>query len=429
MASLKYIQRKYKDGKLVAYMHKNSSVLRYKLCKIEKKWLTPTLQVKSNYPYRDADELNKEINELEERVDAAITALLYKNPSQYITAQTIDEKLSEPTIKEESNGLLLLDFKRFNVRKKEELIQKDIEKNIIRKTPPTFKDYNSACNAIEDYEYDNNCTLTFYDIDDDFLDKFKHFLAEKHVSTDEHKYKCKGGMVNKTINKRLECLTTFVRSFYRNETKAKQIWNSRIPQKVRNADIIRLQKDEVRELYNRNLKNSAYNRVRDYFVFLCLTGLRPSDFLSLNSNYFTTNKNGQCILTLYTQKVTIKIEIKLTKQAKEIAERYDYKFDGYTNQAFNRTLKEMLKDEELFEDEVIQFRNVLNQKPKPIKKLRREVICAYTGRRTFISNLIESGVPPIQVMSMTGHTKLSTLQIYIDKFSPSSKEVINVLEF
>ena len=172
MASLKYIQRKYKDGKLVAYMHKNSSVLRYKLCKIEKKWLTPTLQVKSNYPYRDADELNKEINELEERVDAAITALLYKNPSQYITAQTIDEELSEPTIKEESNGLLLLDFKRFNARKKEELIQKDLEKGINRKIPPTIKDYISACNAIEDYEYDNNCVLTLNDIDDEFLDEF-----------------------------------------------------------------------------------------------------------------------------------------------------------------------------------------------------------------------------------------------------------------
>ena len=410
-------------------MHKNSSVLRYKLCKIEKKWLTPTLQVKSNYPFRDAEELNKEINELEERVDAAITALLYKNPSQYITAQTIDEKLSEPTIKEESNGLLLLDFKHFNARKKEELIQKDLEKGINRKIPPTIKDYISACNAIEDYEYDNNCALTLNDIDDEFLDEFKHFLAEKHVNTDEHKYKCQGGMVNKTINKRLECITTFVRSFYSNEEKAKQIWNSRIHQNVRNVDIIRLEKDEVKELYNRDLKNPAYNKIRDYFIFLCLTGLRPSDFMSLNNNYFSKNKAGQCILTLYTQKTNIKIEIKLTKQAKEIAERYDYKFDGYTNQAFNRTLKDMLKEEELYEDEVKVFRNVFNQRAKPIKKLRREVISAYTGRRTFVSNLIESGVPPIQVMNMTGHTKLSTLQIYIDKFSPSSKEVINVLEF
>ena len=53
---MQYIQRKYKDGKVVAYMNKNGSVMRYKLCKIEKKWLTPTLRVKSNYPVRDADE-------------------------------------------------------------------------------------------------------------------------------------------------------------------------------------------------------------------------------------------------------------------------------------------------------------------------------------------------------------------------------------
>lgn len=429
MASLKYIQRKYKDGKLVAYMHKNGSVLRYKLCKIEKKWLTPTRQIKSEYPYRDPIEFNKEINELEERVDNAITALLYKDPSLYITANIIDEALSEPKIEEEAKGLLLLDFQLFNKRKKEELIQRDLEKGINRKIPPTIKDYVSACNAIDDYEYTFNSVLTLDDIDEEFLDEFKLFLAEPHTSTEEHKYKCRGGMVNKTINKRLECLTTFVRSFYHDEEKAKLIWQSRIYQNVRNDIIIRLQKDEVKELYNRVLKKSIYNKTRDYFVFLCLTGLRPADFFSLSSNNFSKDVKGDYILNLYTQKTNIKIEIKLTKQAAEIAERYDFQFNDNEPQTFNRKLKEMLKDEELYEDEVVIFRNVLKQKSEPIKKLRRELISAYTGRRTFISNLIEAGVPPIQVMNMTGHTKLSTLQIYIDKFSPSAKEAIKVLEF
>ena len=61
MASYKYVQRKYREGKVVAYMRKNGSVMRYKLCKIDKKWLTTTLQVKSDYPLRNAEELNKEI--------------------------------------------------------------------------------------------------------------------------------------------------------------------------------------------------------------------------------------------------------------------------------------------------------------------------------------------------------------------------------
>ena len=204
---------------------------------------------------------------------------------------------------------------------------------------------------------------------------------------------------------------------------------SRILRNDRNKEIIRLYKDEIKDLYNRELKDSSRNMIRDYFVFLCLTGLRFADFVSINKDNFVMGKDGLVTLSLYTQKTNIRVEIRLTKQAKEIAERYDYKFDGYTNQAFNRAIKELLKDEELFEDEIVTYREVLNQKPQPIKMPRREKITAHTARPTFISMMIENGVQPIHVMHMVGHTKMSTLQIYIDRFSPKAENEIKVLEF
>lgn len=436
MASYKYVQRKYREGKVVAYMRKNGSVVRYKLCKIDKKWLTTTLQVKSDYPLRNAEELNKEIDRLEELVDNTVAELLYDNPKLYITCAVIDkaiadkEKMVKEKAEESDKQLLLYDFKLWNRRKKEELVKKDIAKGLNRKTPPTIKDYISACNAIEDYEYDNNCTLRLQDVNEDFIEDFKEFLADEHVSTEDgHKYKCRGGMVNRTIDKRLECLSAFIRSFYGDVEKAQFIFEARLGNNSRNRTIIRLQKDEIKELYNRELRNPSYNCVRDYFVFLCLTGLRFGDFVSINKDNFVMGKGGLVTLSLYTQKTNIRVEIRLTKQAKEIAERYDYKFDGYTNQAFNRAIKELFKDEELFEDEIVTYREVLNQKPQPIKMLRREKITAHTCRRTFISTMIENGVQPIHVMHMVGHTKMSTLQIYIDRFSPKAENEINVLEF
>lgn len=435
MAAYKYVQRKYREGKVVAYFRKNDSVVRYKLCKIEKKWLTTTLQVKSDYPLRSADELNKEINALEELVDKTITELLYDNPKLYITCAIIDKAIAEKAerakekAEENDKQLLLYDFRLWNKRKKEELVKKDIEKGLNRKIPPTIKDYISACNAVEDYEYDYNCKLRLQDVDDDFIENFKEFLADEHVSTDVHKYKCRGGMVNRTIDKRLECLSAFIRSYYGDVAKAQLLFESRLGNNSRNRTIIRLDKAEIKDLYNRALKNPVYNRVRDYFVFLCLTGLRFGDFVSINKDNFVMGKDGLVTLSLYTQKTNIRVEVKLTKQAKEIAERYDYKFDGYTNQAFNRAIKELLKDEELFEDEIVTYREVLNQKPQPIKMLRREKITAHTCRRTFISTMIENGVQPIHVMHMVGHTKMSTLQIYIDRFSPKAENEINVLEF
>lgn len=435
MASYKYIQRKYREGKVVAYMRKNGSVLRYKLCKIDKKWLSTTLQVKANYPFRNADELNSEIDKLEELVDNTIAELLYNDPKLYITRAVIDraiadkEKRQQEKTEENDKKLLLFDFKLWNKRKKDELVKKDIAKGLNRKTPPTIKDYISACNAIEDYEYDNNCTLRLQDVDDDFIENFKEFLADEHENTKSHKYKCRGGMVNRTIDKRLECLSAFIRSYYGDVEKAQFIFESRLGNNSRNRTIIRLTKDEIRELYSRELKNPSYTCVRDYFVFLCLTGIRYGDFISINKDNFVMGKDEVVTLSLFTQKTNIRVEIILTKQAKEIAERYDYKFDRYTNQAFNRAIKELLKDEKLFEDEIVTYREVLNHKPQPIKMLRREKITAHTARRTFISIMIENGVQPIHVMHMVGHTKMSTLQIYIDRFSPKAENEIKVLEF
>ena len=431
-----YVQRKYKDGKVVAYMNKNGSVLRYKLCKIEKRWVTKgTWRVKPNYPFRNPDVLNKEIDELEAMIDNTIAELLYYNPKLYITCGVINEAIEkkqeiEETLQKTNDDMLLLsDFKLWNMRKKEELIKLDIEKGLSRKMPPTMKDYISACNAIADYEYDNNCCLRLEDIDDDFLENFKEFLAAEHINTEEHEYKCRGGMVNRTIDKRLECLSAFIRSNYDDIKKAQLVFSARFGSNDRNRTIVRINKEEIEMLYTKTLKNPNYNRIRDYYVFLCLTGIRFGDFVSINENNFAIKKDGTVTFSLFTQKTRIKIEFPLAKQAKEIAERYNYRFDYYTNQAFNRTLKELFKNEGLFDDDVIVYRETLNHKPQPIKIKRWEKLTAHSGRRSFISILIESGAEPIQVMNLVGHTRLSTLQIYIDKFSPKTKNVISLLEF
>ena len=87
-------------------MRKNGSVMRYKLCKIDKKWLTTTLQVKSDYPLRNAEELNKEIDKLEELVDNTIAELLYDNPKLYITCAVIDKAIADKEKKAKEKEIL-----------------------------------------------------------------------------------------------------------------------------------------------------------------------------------------------------------------------------------------------------------------------------------------------------------------------------------
>ena len=91
------------------------------------------------------------------------------------------------------------------------------------------------------------------------------------------------------------------------------------------------------------------------------------------------------------------------------------------------TLKEMLETEELYEDEIASNRFVLGRVEEG-KAMRREKISAHTARRTFISSLIHEGVSPYQVMNMSGHTKLSTMDIYVEKFAPTVQEATLKIE-
>lgn len=431
--ALKYVSRRYYLGKVTAYFKKNGSALRYKLYKIDDAYLTKKLRVKDDYPLQDPNEVNAQIDELEEKVDNAIAAILYDNPKAVINTKVIDDFLA--TLKEtksasptaETDKLLLADFRAYNIQKEKELHKQDLKNGETRKKHPTIKDYISSANAIEDYEYDTKSQLYLSDITEDFIEDFCEWLSEEHVNTKEHKYICKGDMVNKTINKRIENLSAFIRSYYKDNATAEMIMSNRLSDS-KQTRIIALSLDEVRELYYRELKNPNHVKVRDYFVFLCLTGLRFLDLTLLTEMNFLRQRNGSYLLSYISHKTKVAVEFELTSKAQEIALRYNFKFNEYTNQGFNRALSEMLENEHLYEDEISVIRNVLSKKIQK-KMYRRDKISAHTARRTFISCLIAKGVPPYHVMSMSGHKKFSTMEIYVMKFSPEMEGSTKKLEF
>ena len=91
-------------------------------------------------------------------------------------------------------------------------------------------------------------------------------------------------------------------------------------------------------------------------------------------------------------------------------------------------LKELLEKYDLFGDELTKIDLVKKGIRKSVIK-RRDVISAHTGRRTFISILVEEGINISRIMAMTGHKKETTLKIYVDRFSPNLKESILPLNF
>lgn len=427
--AIKNTKRLYYQGKVVSYFKKNGGVIRYKLCKIDQRFLNGKLRVKDTYTQSNYEILNSQMDELEEKVDNAISRLLYDNPSAILNNKAIDIYLRRPQDDEKiskNDGFLLSDFRKYNEEKNEKKHMEDVRNGETRKQHPTMKDYISAANAIEDFEFDTKTQYHLSDITEDFLEDFKEWLAEERVNSEGHKYRTNGDMSDKTINKRLENLAAFIKAYYNDEATHSLIMASRIFNHNK-AKVIVLSLDEVKELYYRELKNPNHNIVRDYFVFLCQTGLRYSDLLLLNENNFLKQVDGSYNIAYVSHKTRVEIEFRLTSKALEIAKRYNFAFKHYSNQAFNRTLKDMLENEGLYDDEISSNRFVLGI-PEKSKVKRREKISAHSARRTFISSLISKGVSPYQVMNMSGHTRLSTMDIYVEKFAPEVQEATKKIE-
>ena len=86
-----------------------------------------------------------------------------------------------------------------------------------------------------------------------------------------------------------------------------------------------LNNNEVDLLYRMNLTNKKkLERVRDIFVFSCLTGVRFSDYLSVNKQNIETLKDGTIILRYYAKKVDKVIVTILTKDALLLFKKYNY---------------------------------------------------------------------------------------------------------
>ena len=446
--ALVYTKRRYYKGKLVAYVKKNDGIVRYKLAKIPRSALTPTMQVKSSYSAVNPTLLNKEIDEIEKKVEDAIVKLLYSNPRLKLSNQVINDFLTKEENKDISplanslpqkmGKILVRDFQTFIDDKTREKREEDLKRGLDRKLHPTMKDYISSLHSLKDFETYTGRYYVYEDVNEPFISELIEFLQIDHSDLEDKDnglvFLTKGNLANKSLNKRLQCISTFIRVFYQQEPTAERIASMigrRQLDEHNSPEVIRITKKELEELADMPLDDSEEKRIRDFFVFLCLTGLRFSDFIHLKPNNIvqdTCNDRIYYKIVLYTQKTIKFAEIPLTKIAKAIIDKYNTDFNIYSNQVFNRSLKNFLKKHKLYEDNQIKHK-FIGKKLIEMSLRRRELLSAHSGRRTFISILVEEGIAIERIMKMTGHTSERKLRVYIDRFSKKSLDDISPLDF
>jgi len=143
-------------------------------------------------------------------------------------------------------------------------------------------------------------------------------------------------------------------------------------------------------------------------------GMRWSDFSTIEKGVFQNNTEGNTSYIKVNEKTEETIIIPVLPTAKRILEKYQYKLPKYTQQYFNRTLKDILENHNLFDTEIPKKKRQLG-KIEPTSFKKRELISSHTCRRTFITLAVSANVPLNAIMLATGHTQLKTLQKYAKK--------------
>ncbi len=274
------------------------------------------------------------------------------------------------------------------------------------------KGYLTMVNSLYDFQSYYNTELTFDLMNtEDFMVKYRNFLSEKLT---KKKYLTNGGLNDNTINKRFSCLKTFFkwledRELYKFRDR---VHNFKLP-KYENTIVV-LEKDEITKLLELDIQDKTWSKIRDVFVCNCFIGLRISDLKTLTKRDYIQDKDGDYYLIIDNKKTGFSCEIPIQETCRKILEKYDFELPKYSDQHFNRELKLLLKEYNLFSEPVIKRRRVLKQNVnKEFKK--RELITSHTCRRTFITLGLLNNVPIPTLMLSTGHKQISTLQKYMKK--------------
>lgn len=341
--------------------------------------------------------VNKRLHTISEKVLNIYYELL--NNNQPISNSILSEKLNE-SIKGVSSKLSFFEYS--------EVFLANSEKT---KKPSTVDGYRYSIGSLRKFEKYSKRKIDWDTLDMKFYKEYQVFqytVLENNPNLFGRRITDIKAIINDAtkvgINKYMD-----YKKFVIIRTKTKKLY---------------LTDNEIDVLYRINLTHKKkLERVRDIFVFSCLTGVRFSDYLSINKQCIETLREGTIILRYYSKKVDKEIVTVLTKDALLLFKKYNYQFTKISSQNYNLYLKELGQLAGLIEDFTVDgYEKGL---PILITKPKYKFIASHTARRSFATNLYKMGIPITHSMKATGHIKESDFLNYVQHTAEESMIAIN----
>ena len=184
---------------------------------------------------------------------------------------------------------------------------------------------------------------------------------------------------------------------------------------------IALKEAEVETLLNLDLSGvPRLDKVRDLFALEILTGQRFSDLEKVLDTKHISETNIRIYQQKTGEKVTIPLHPKLKKHLAYIFNKYPDGLPAISNQKFNEYLKEVCIEAKFFKEH--SWVTQSGKKKIPQSDFRHNLITSHTGRRTFCTLALNSGINSEMIMKVTGHRTYDQFREYV-KVDDSDLEI------
>lgn len=202
------------------------------------------------------------------------------------------------------------------------------------------------------------------------------------------------------IYKRHNTLNSYIREAIRRKLTENNPYEEFKCKKGKSKDPIVLDDAELKKIIDYKPIDEKIDRVRDMYLFQCLTGLAFVDMQEFNKDKIN-NIDGSMVICSNRVKTEESYIIPLFTEALEIAEKYNYSFPKISIQKYNDYIK------------------VLAAYVGITKKLT-----SHTARHTYGTYLINKGVPVAVIQRAMGHAKITQTLEYAKLSARSIKNEI-----
>ncbi len=178
--------------------------------------------------------------------------------------------------------------------------------------------------------------------------------------------------------------------------------------KEEEATTIYLTESDLAKLRALDLSHTArLEKARDLFLIGCYTGLRVSDFKTLQAHNIKSDT-----IEIYQKKTGGKVTIPIRPALRLLLEKYAVSgLPALSDQKLNEYIKEVGKAAGICE--MVENRRTVAGKLEVEILPKYSLITSHTARRSFATNEYKNGVPARSIMAVTGHKTEKAFQKYI----------------